>query len=148
MSPAPVWECQCSVDVDVPISSAWRFMSDVRNWSDPPAEFGLDGPFAVGSAGWTQMPGQPVFSWILREVEPGRGYTIAGGMSLQGVEMLVHWRFDALSEGHTRLTQRLELFGENADGHVNDVRAAFEPNIEPGMRRLARMETTPWDGRS
>ena len=139
MSFAPAWECQHSVDVDVPRSFAWQYMSDIRNWNDPPAEFGLDGPFASGTQGWTRMPGQPAHSWVLRDVEPERGYTIGGSSLLQGADLLVQWRFDALSQGKTRLTQRMELSGENAASYVNDLKAAFEPNLEPGMLRIARM---------
>lgn len=139
MNSAPAWECHCSVDVDVPVSFAWKYMTDVRNWSDPPAEFGLEGTFAPGSVGWTRMPGQPAHSWTLRDVEPERAYTIRGGSFLERAELLVHWRFDPLSERSTRLTQRLELSGENAARYVNDLRAAFEPNLEPGMRRIAQM---------
>ena len=85
------------------------------------------------------MPGYPAHSWMLREVEPERGYTIGGGSFLKGAALLVHWRFDALSERRTRLTQRMELSGENAASYVNDLRAAFEPNLEPGMQRIARL---------
>ena len=113
-------------------------MTDVRNWSDPPAEFGLDGPFAAGASGWTRMPGQATRGWTVARVEPGRGYTITGG-ALQGAELLVHWRFTPLSEGGATLTQRLELFGDNAAAYVNDFRVAFEPTLEPGMRRIAKM---------
>jgi hypothetical protein len=139
MDSAPVWECQCSVDVAVPVSFAWHYMTDVRNWSDPPAEFSLEGPFAAGSVGWTRMPGQPALSWTLLDVEPERGYTIGGGSFLAGATLLVHWRFDALDEQSARLTQRLVLSGENAAAYVDDLRAAFEPNLEPGMRRIAKM---------
>jgi hypothetical protein len=139
MNSAPAWECHCSVDAHVPVWFAWQYMTDVRNWSDPPAEFGLEGPFASGSMGWTRMPGQPARSWTLRDVERERAYTIGGGSFLEGAVLLVHWRFDALSELKTRLTQRIELSGENAAGYVNDVSAAFEPNLEPGMRRIAKM---------
>jgi hypothetical protein len=31
------------------------------------------------------------------------------------------------------------LFGDNADSYVDDLKAAFEPNLEPGMRRIAKM---------
>lgn len=139
MDSAPAWECHCSVDVAVPVSFAWQYMSDIRNWSDPPAEFGLDGPFASGSVGWTQMPGEPARSWTLRDVEPERAYTIVGGSFLVGAVLLVQWQFDALSAENARLTERLELSGENAAAYVEDVRAAFEPNLEPGMRRIAMM---------
>ncbi len=139
MKTAPAWECQRSVDVDVPVWFAWEFMTDVRNWSDPPAEFALDGPFASGSRGTTQMPGRPPANWTIRDVEPGRGYTIEGGSFLDRALLLFHWRFDALSERSTRLTQQLELCGENAATYVADIRAGFEANLEPGLRRIAEM---------
>jgi hypothetical protein len=41
MKAAPVWTCERSVDVDVPAAFAWRYMTIVRNWNDPPAEFDL-----------------------------------------------------------------------------------------------------------
>ena len=140
MSSAPVWTCHRSVDVDVPVSFAWHYMTDVRNWSDPPAEFTLDSPFAAGTRGTTRMPGQPANSWTVHDVEPGRAYTIHGSLS-QNASLLCHWRFDPLSESTTRLTQRLELCGENAAAYIGDIRAAFEPNLEPGMRRIAQMMT-------
>lgn len=133
------WEFQRSVDANVPIGFAWQYMADVRNWSDPPAEFALDGPFASGSRGTTRMPGRQPNTWMLRDVEPGRGYTIEGGSFFDRALLLVHWRFDALSERSTRLTQRLELCGENAAAYIDGVRAGFEPNLEPGLRRIAAL---------
>jgi hypothetical protein len=133
----PAWECQRSVDVDVPAAFAWQYMTDVRNWSDPPAEFALEGPFTSGSRGITRMPGRPPATWSIRNVEPGRGYTIEGGSFLEGALLLFHWRFDALSDRTTRLTQRVELCGENAAAYIQDVSAGFEPNLEPGLRRIA-----------
>jgi Polyketide cyclase / dehydrase and lipid transport len=131
------WECQRSVEADVPVSFAWQFMADLRSWSDPPAEFTLDGPFANGSRGTTRMPGRPPASWTLRDVEPGRGYTIEGGSFLERAQFLVYWRFEPAPDGRTTLTQRMELRGENAAAYVADISAAFEPNLEPGMRRIA-----------
>ena len=139
MSGAPTWQCQCSVDVDVPMSFAWAYMTDIRNWSDPPAEFTLEGPFIQGTQGTTLMPGRPPASWSIRDVEPGRAYTIDGGSLLEGAVMLAHWRFDPLSERTARLTQRLELLGENAAAHVDEIQSLFEPHLEPGMRRIAQM---------
>jgi len=123
MKTAPAWECQRSVDVDVPVSFAWQYMTDIRNWNDPPAEFALDGPFADGSRGTTRMPGQPPASWTIRDVEPGCAYTIEGGSWFERAQLLVHWRFDALSERRARLTQRLKLCGDNAATYVEEVRA-------------------------
>ncbi len=138
MSVAPAWECERSVDVDVPVSSAWAYMTDIRNWDDPPAEFALDGPFAEGTRGTTRMPGQPAASWTLREVESGRGYTIEGSSFLERAVLLVHWRFDPLSDRTARLTQRIELLGENAAAYSEAMQSMFEPNLEPGLQRIAR----------
>jgi hypothetical protein len=137
MATSPEWACQCSVDANVPVEVAWQFMSDVRNWSDPPAEFSLDGPFATGTRGATRMPGGQVNPWTLRDVDPGKAYTIEGGGFLERAFMLCHWRFDAVTEHQSRLTQRIELWGENAAAYVESIRSGFEPNLEPGMRRLA-----------
>jgi hypothetical protein len=114
-------------------------MSNVDNWSDPPAEFALDGPFASGTRGWTRMPGHDPHWWTLRAVEPECGYTVEGGSFFDRAMLLVHWRFDTLTDATTRLTQRLELHGENAAAYVDGVRDGFEPNLEPGMRRLAKL---------
>jgi hypothetical protein len=135
MSNTPVWECQRSVEADVPVGSAWQYMSSVSNWNDPPAEFALDGPFVDGARGVTRMPDQPARHWTLRHVQPGKAYTIEG--ELEGALLLCHWRFEPLSDSRTRLTQRLELVGEHAGAYVDGVRAVFEPNLEPGMQRIA-----------
>jgi predicted kinase len=144
VSRLPAWHCECAVDVDVPVQSAWAFMSDVRNWNDPPAEFTLDGAFAAGASGTTRMPGQPPASWTIRDVDPGNAYTIEGGSFLDRARLFFHWRFAALSDRQTRLTQRIELCGENAAAYVADVRSGFEPNLEPGMRRIAALMTNRW----
>src|SRR5262245_59962106 len=103
MSDTPAWECQRSVDADVPVSFAWTYMTNVSNWSDPPAEFSLDGPFAVGSRGTTTMPGRAPNRWGIRAIDPGRAYTIENAF-FGGVLLLFHWRFDELPDRRTRLT--------------------------------------------
>ena len=138
MNGASTWHCQCSVEVDVPVSFAWEYMTDIRNWDDPPAEFTLDGPFIEGSRGITTMPGRPPAMWTIRDVEPGRAYTIEGGSFLEGAVLLAHWRFDPRSERTATLTQRMELLGENAAAYVDDIKSGFEPNLEPGLRRIAQ----------
>lgn len=137
MGCGPGWECERSVNVDVPASYAWQYMTDVRNWSDPPAEFTLEGPFAAGSRGITRMPGQPDRSWRIRDVDPGRAYVIDASSFLEDASLFFHWRFDSLGEQGTRLTQRLELSGGNAGSYISAIRAGFESNLEPGLRRIA-----------
>jgi hypothetical protein len=113
--------------------------ADVRNWSDPPAEFSLDGPFAAGSRGTTRMPGHPPNHWRIQAVEPGVGYTLEGGGFLDGAVMLFHWRFEALPGSRTKLSQRIELRGENAAGYVTAISESFGANLEPGLRRIAEL---------
>jgi hypothetical protein len=125
--------------VEVPVSFAWQFMTDLTNWNDPPAEFALEGPFAEGTSGTTRMPGQPLTHWAIRRVDAGHSYTIDASDRLENASLLFHWRFDSLSAQRTRLTQRVELSGENAAMYINDIRSAFEPNLEPGMMRIAEM---------
>ncbi len=132
------WECQRAVDAEVPVSFAWQFMTNVDNWSDPPAEFTLEGPFVAGARGTTSLPGQPAISWIISHVDVGRSYTIEGSELFERACLRIHWRFEAVTELGTRLTQHLELVGDNAAAYVEGVSAAFEANLEPGMKRIAQ----------
>jgi Polyketide cyclase / dehydrase and lipid transport len=131
------WRLEHSVEVDVPCAFAWEYMSNVGNWNDPPATFELDGPFAVGARGTTRMPDQPPLSWTLQDVDPGRGYTIVGGEFLDNAQLIVFWQFSPVSDTRAILTQRMVLTGENAAAYVDPISAAFGPNIQPGMKRLA-----------
>jgi hypothetical protein len=110
-------------------------MANVANWDDPPAKFELDGPFTVGSRGTTRMPGQEPLHWRLREVNPIKSYTTE--MALDGATISFKWRFDALSDGRTRLTQHIALKGENAAAYVASVQSAFTSNLEAGMKKIA-----------
>lgn len=138
MTSEAVWACERSVDAEVPVSFAWQFMTDVRNWNDPPAAFTLEGPFVAGTRGTTRMPGQGDRSWVIADVDPGRAYTIQASIA-ESAWMVVRWQFEPVSERRTKLTQRLELCGEQSAAFINEIRAAFEPNLEPGMRRIAQL---------
>ena len=70
------WQLEHSVEADVGADFAWSFWTDVTNWDDPPAQFELDGPFAVGSHGTTLIPGQEPRHWTIRDVRPGKSYVI------------------------------------------------------------------------
>jgi hypothetical protein len=138
MTSKAVWACAQSVDVEVPASFAWQFMTDVRNWSDPPAEFTIEGPFTAGVRGVTRLPGQADRAWTIEAVTPGRAYTLHAALA-EDAFLLFHWHFDPLPDRRTRLTQRLELCGGDAASYIAEIRSAFEPNLEPGMQRIARM---------
>ena len=90
------------------------------------------------------MPGQPLAAWTVRDVDDGRAYTIEGGSFLENARLLFHWRFDTISNDRTRLTQRVELCGDNAAVHISGVRDGFGPNLEPGMKRIADLMATAW----
>ncbi len=62
--------------------------------------------------------------------------------------LLVHWRFDPLSERTARLTQRMELLGENAAAYVDEIQSLFEPNMEPGLRSIAQRMKASLESRS
>ena len=129
------WEIAHSVDANASPAFAWTYMTNIANWDDPPAEFELDGPFAVGSRGTTRMPGQEPRHWRVREVIPMTSYTFE--FALDGAAMSFEWRFDGLAGGGTRLTQHIVLMGENAAAYVAQVQQAFTSSLASGMNRIA-----------
>ena len=129
------WQVEHSVETDASRNFAWNFMTDPRNWDDPPAQFVLDGPFADGSEGTTVLPDQEPVRWCVRHVQPGRSYVIES--PLDGAMLSFHWCFDAMSAHKTRLTQRIVLLGGNAAAYVEGVKAGFGPSLPAGMNRIA-----------
>lgn len=131
---SPVCEMEHSLEADVSPSFAWNWRTDVKNWHDPPAQFQLDGPFANGSSGTTLLPRQEPLRWHIREVRPGRSFIIE--MPLDGAVVSFEWRFDAVSDCRTRITQRIVLSGENAAAYATQVRAGFGSTLADGMKRI------------
>jgi hypothetical protein len=130
-----VFRLEHSVEVAVSSSFAWKWRTDVRNWDDPPATFQLDGPFASGVWGTTRFPEQAPLRWRVREVRPEVCFVIA--MPLQEAELAFEWRFEALSESRTRITQRVVLSGAKAGAYEDQVRTGFGANLADGMKRIA-----------
>jgi hypothetical protein len=129
------WEISHSVETNASLAFAWNFWTNVSNWDDPPAEFELEGPFAIGSRGTTRLPGQEPLHWFIREVAPPNAATIE--MSLDGAALSFEWQFVGLADGRTRLTRRIVLKGERADLYLSQVEAVFTANLTDGMNRLA-----------
>src|SRR5947209_19954091 len=90
----PVWQTEHSVETLASHEFAWRYMTVVANWDDPPAQFRLEGPFTTGGHGTTEMPGQPARHWILQDVRPIDRYTIE--FPLNGATLSFSWRFKNL----------------------------------------------------
>ncbi len=124
-----------SVDAEVSSEFAWRFRTDIANWNDPPARFVLDGPFAVGSRGTTLLPGQQPLHWSIQEVRPPKAFVLE--MQLDKALLTFEWRFEALSERTTRMTQTIVLSGDNAAAYAEQVEAGFSPGLADGMKRIA-----------
>jgi hypothetical protein len=124
-----------SVEADVSPSFAWNWRTDVKNWDDPPAHFQLDGPFASGSWGTTLLPGHEPLRWHIREVRPGRSFIIE--MPLDRAVLSFEWRFDAVSDCRTRITQRIVLSGDNATAYATQVSSQFGSTLPDGMKRIA-----------
>lgn len=130
-----VWETEYSVETEASVRFAWDFLTNVNNWTDPPARFVIDGPFHPGSTGMTVLPEQDPVRWSIREVEPERSYTIE--TQLDRAVLSSQWRFEALSADKTRLVQRLLLSGENARSYSEEISNAFGSNLSAGMEKIA-----------
>jgi hypothetical protein len=129
------WEITHSVETYASPAFAWQYWTNVTNWDDPPARFELDAPFAAGSYGVTRLPGQEPIHWLIREVNPTKAATIE--LSLDGAALSFEWRFEGLTDGRTRLTQRIVLRGEKAEMYLSEVKPAFTANPPLAMNRLA-----------
>jgi hypothetical protein len=129
------WSIEHSVETTAPPAFSWMYMTDVKNWDDPPATFKLDGPFTSGSPGTTEMPGQALRHWRLRDVQPPHTYTME--IALDGAVLLCKWVFSELPDSQTRLTQYIGLEGENASLYKDEVDRAFAPTLAAGMSRIA-----------
>ena len=113
----------------------WKYWTDVSHWTDPPARFLLDGPFASGARGTTLLPDREPVAWVIRNVDPTRSYTIES--ELEGAVLLCQWSFEALPDKGTRLRQRIGVAGRAAAQHVEAVRNGFGPTLPEGMKRIA-----------
>jgi hypothetical protein len=85
------WQIEHSVETTASLEFAWRYVTHVANWDDPPAVFRLEGPFVEGSRGTTQIPGQEPMNWQLRQVRPMECYTFE--MLLDRAVLFFEWKF-------------------------------------------------------
>jgi polyketide cyclase/dehydrase/lipid transport protein len=129
------WEMTHSIETEASLDFAWNYWTTVTNWDDPPAQFELDGPFAAGSRGTTRMPRQEPMHWLIREVNPRHSATIE--FQLDGAVLSFEWRFDPVTTGRTRLSQRVSLQGEHAATFRAQVESTFTSSLPGGMKKLA-----------
>lgn len=136
----PAWEFEHSLDCSAPRKFCWEYWTDVRKWDDPPARFRIDGPFADGARIRTELPGQTLLS-VVRDVEQGHAATIELG--LPNAAFCFHWRFDDLEGTRTRIRQRLELSGEDAELFVDQAKVMGQ-TAPDGVRKLVGAMERAW----
>ena len=135
MTVAQIWKTEHSEETAATLAFSWTYMTDVKNWDDPPATFQLHGPFTNGSLGATEIPGQPARQWHLQDVRPHDSYTIV--IALEGADLSCKWLVQKLAHDRTRLTQQVTLQGKSASLYQEDVQRTFAATLAPGMSRIA-----------
>ncbi|MGH9834184.1 MAG: hypothetical protein ACREBD_29945 [Blastocatellia bacterium] len=135
-----VREFEHSVECQVSRDFAWRFWTNVANWTfDTSVEsVTLDGPFAAGAKGVTKPRGQEPVEWRLTEVQDRSGAVIE--VALPGVTVRFRWRFEDAADGGVRMTQRATLEGERAADYA-EAMSQLEWGIPQGMQKMAEVIT-------
>ena len=131
-----MWSFQHSVECPLSRDQAWKFWSNVDNWTkvDPAVEWAtLNGPFIAGTRGTTKPRGSEPNQWVLTNVDDGRTATIE--ITLPGACVRFRWLFEDTEGGGSKITQIASLDGERAREHEEGTRA-LEEGIPAGMRKL------------
>jgi len=133
-----VREFEHSIECPVSRDFAWRFWTDVANWThDVSVEsVTLDGPFAAGARGVTYPRGGSPVEWRLVEVQDRCAALIE--IALPGATARFHWRYEDAAGGAVRITQRVTLEGARAADYAEGM-AMLESGIPQGMRKLAEV---------
>jgi hypothetical protein len=113
----------------------WRFRTDIANWNDPPARFGLDVRSKLAHAEQLCCRDKRLLHWRITEVKPGKSFVVA--IQLEQATLAFEWRFDELPGSRTKLTQEIVLSGDNAPACAAQVEAGFGSNLPAGMKRIA-----------
>jgi hypothetical protein len=143
------YQFQHSVEVGVSQEAAWRFWTNVENWTlDVAIEWvKLDGFFQAGVQGTTKTRGADLVQWEIAEVSEGESAVIEIPMPEAAARFV--WKFEELAEERTRLTQQITLSGEQVDMYVAQMGEGFEQGVRQGMEKLSKeMERPAWLKRS
>lgn len=133
-----MWTFEHSVACRASRDFAWRFWTEVSNWSvvDSSVEAAtLNGPFQSGTTGTTKPRGGAPIQWQLAEVHEGSSAVVL--ILVPGAALRFAWKFDDSGAGATRLTQRASIEGEKAQDYMATVAPELERNMPQGMRKLA-----------
>lgn len=132
---APLWQHEETVEAKAdPAFHFWTSLQAAA--SDPGVEtIEIDGPFRVGAHGVTQVAGGERVSWLVSDVEACDRAAV--DILLSGATVRCEWRFRARPGGGSLLTQRMSLFGPNAEAFREQVSAGFGPGMREGMLALS-----------
>jgi hypothetical protein len=135
-----VREFEHSVECPVSRDFAWRFWTDVSNWTlDVSVEsVTIDGPFAAGAKGVTKPRGGDPIEWRLVEVRDRSAATIE--IALPGAITRFYWRYEDAAGAAVRITQRVRLEGDRAADYSEGM-AMLEKGIPQGMQKMAEEMT-------
>ena len=130
------WTFEHSVDCGASVEFAWRFWTNVSNWTlDADIEsVEIDGPFAAGTRGFTSSKSSGRVEWRIVEAQIGRAVI---EFPLDNAAGRFVWIFEDI-DGRTRITQRGTLEGEQADAYAKAIGPSLEEGISAGMLKLCR----------
>jgi hypothetical protein len=133
-----VWECEETVEAEADAAFAFRYWTSLAAArGDPGVEsIEIDGPFQPGARGVTQLAGGQRTDWMVSACDPEERAAI--DVHLDGATVRSEWRFEPRPGGGSLLTQRMSLFGPNAEAYRDEVAAGFGPGMRDGMRVLSR----------
>src|SRR5262245_43387346 len=134
----PLWEMEESVEAVADVSSAFRYLTAIKNMmADPGIErVEADGPCRnrVGMHGKTYLVGGGSTDWEVTAVEPDRRLAI--DIALREAVLRFEFRFEAREGGGSIISQRVSLFGSNASEYRDGVASAFGASLRDGMRAV------------
>ena len=107
--------------------SAWTDIDRFSSWDPREQRNRLDGPFAVGTTGWSKQKGAPGGPYTICRIEPGRGWQATS--PLPGGTLTIDHRIDDLGGGQVRVSKRYVATGPMSLAF----RCWFGPSIRRAM---------------
>jgi hypothetical protein len=131
----PLWAKEEAVEATADAAFAFKYWTSVANMVEDPGveRVETDGPYRdrPGMRGTTYLTGGGTTEWVVAEVEPGRRIVI--DLALSDATVRFEFRSEERVGGGSVLTQRVSLFGPNAQTYLEGVQAGFATNLRDGM---------------
>lgn len=89
--------------------AAWTDIDRFPAWDPREQRNRLDGPFAVGTTGWSKQKGAPGGPYTIRRIEPGRCRQATS--PLPGGTLTIDHRVEVLGGGRVRVSKRYVATG-------------------------------------